>query len=115
MGCTGSKFQGDGQRLGSIDSSRGNTNAPVTRPPPSRAPMATSTTGGSRTAAPATSGDQDRRAAAAAAAERRLQDNSRRGTANTNPNQGSLARELDKQKKGQYKPEDQLPERVVWD
>ncbi|KAG8835968.1 hypothetical protein FRC17_010937 [Serendipita sp. 399] len=112
MGCTSSKFEGEGQRLGSIDSSRGQNQVPVTRPPASRAPMAAGTRGSTQ---PTASGDQAKRSAAAAAAERRAQDNTRRGTATSNPNQGSLARELDKQKKGQYKPEDQLPERVVWD
>jgi hypothetical protein len=64
MGCTSSKFKGDGQRLGSLDDSR--PTVPVTRPPGSTAPMvANSRTGGGNNAS------DRRREEAAAAAQRR--------------------------------------------
>lgn len=85
--------------------------APVTRAPASTAPMSTR----ANTKARPEAVDQDRRAAAAAAAERRKQESSRRGTTTANPNHGSLAQKLDQQRKSPLRPEEQLPERVVWD
>lgn len=127
MGCGPSKFKGEGQRLGSGPASP----TTVTRPPAMRPPMAhpnaPAAPAPARTRPPAPnaggnmvgsssppSGDAAKRAAAAAAAERRAQEGATRGTSSTNANQGRLASQLEKQKRG-HNTEVELPKPMVWD
>ncbi|KAF9056187.1 hypothetical protein BJ165DRAFT_1398916 [Panaeolus papilionaceus] len=75
---------------------------------------ANNTLGGSNAGRPA---PPDRRLAAAEAAERRKQAAQKRGTNDTNPNQGKLAGQLAKQSSSKPMPTRQEEERLValWD
>ncbi|KAF9526445.1 hypothetical protein CPB83DRAFT_857824 [Crepidotus variabilis] len=77
--------------------------------------LSSETSGGNAARSQGASAPPNPRAAAAEAAERRIKAAQTRGIHGSNPNRGKLSDQLAKQNSSKVSPEEQIPERLVYD